>query len=526
MAAKIFISGVVSCLLLCATAAGATWYVPDDFATIQDAINASADGDTVIVRPGTYVENIDFMGKAITVMSWKGPDLTAIDGSKGGSVVTFNSGEGPDSTLTGFCITNGSSAMGGGIYCKAASPTITGNIITANEVSMSGGGVYCDNDNATISHNTISDNRSDERGGGIECKANSTATIVSNTITRNFAEYCGGGLTCDFTSTMVIRGNTFSENATDGFGGAILCDLSDPLIDSNIFCDNFAIHSGGAIYGHESDISLINNVITENSTLFFAGGVLLDGLSSSTLTCNTITSNRADAVWGGGLCFWDEASATIKNTIFWGNEAPQGSQIAVAVNTGLPSSMTIDFCDVQGGETDLYVHPGCLYNWGANMIDSDPLFGDPDSRDYHLTFTSPCRGAGDPFLGLPFTDFEGDPRVVQGATSMGADEFYYHLYHTGEAFPGGSVDMKVVGLPWTPAFIIMGSGLLDPPWTTPYGLFHLKWPFQFNLIGTISQSGILAYTGTIPISWAPGSEVPFQALTSGKLTNLMVLTIE
>ena len=73
-----------------------TWYVPDDFpGGIQAAISdpSVVDGDTIIVRPGTYYENLDFLGKAITLKSEMGPDLTIIDGGWDASVVTFQSGE-------------------------------------------------------------------------------------------------------------------------------------------------------------------------------------------------------------------------------------------------------------------------------------------------------------------------------------------------------------------------------------------------------------------------------------------------
>ena len=86
-------------LLPSALLAQTTWYVPDDFATIQAGIDGSANGDTVIVRDGTYVENINFNGKAITLKSENGPVTTIIDGNQAGTVVTFNSGEGNGSVL-------------------------------------------------------------------------------------------------------------------------------------------------------------------------------------------------------------------------------------------------------------------------------------------------------------------------------------------------------------------------------------------------------------------------------------------
>src|SRR5437016_11786219 len=89
------------------TARAATINVPASQPTIQAAINAASNGDTVLVAPGTYRENINFMGKAITVTSSSGPSVTTINGGAAGSVVTFTSNEGTNSVLSGFTITNG-----------------------------------------------------------------------------------------------------------------------------------------------------------------------------------------------------------------------------------------------------------------------------------------------------------------------------------------------------------------------------------------------------------------------------------
>ena len=87
-------------ILICVptTSLSATLKVPSQYPTIQAAIGAAANGDTVLVEPGTYVENINFIGKAITVKADKGPLVTVIDGKNPtnpdyGSVVSFRSGE-------------------------------------------------------------------------------------------------------------------------------------------------------------------------------------------------------------------------------------------------------------------------------------------------------------------------------------------------------------------------------------------------------------------------------------------------
>jgi hypothetical protein len=87
--------------------AGTVIHVPVDQPTIQAGINAAVNGDTVLVAPGTYLENINFLGKAITVASAKGPRVTIIDGNKKDSVVIFDHKETTTSVLSGFTIQNG-----------------------------------------------------------------------------------------------------------------------------------------------------------------------------------------------------------------------------------------------------------------------------------------------------------------------------------------------------------------------------------------------------------------------------------
>jgi len=102
------VSQIFLFFLLISTAAIAqnTINVPADQPTIQAAINAAQNGDTVLVAPGTYSENINFVGKAVTVTSSGGRTVTTIDGHQAGTVVTFGTNEGQNSVLSGFTITN------------------------------------------------------------------------------------------------------------------------------------------------------------------------------------------------------------------------------------------------------------------------------------------------------------------------------------------------------------------------------------------------------------------------------------
>jgi len=119
-------------------------FVPDDYATIQDAINAVSIEGEIIVRNGIYLENISFSSKLITVRSENGAENTVIDGQAAGSVVTFSTGEGTSPVLDGFTIKNGSAELGGGIYCNGALPTIS-NCTIRNNTALGGydGGIHC-----------------------------------------------------------------------------------------------------------------------------------------------------------------------------------------------------------------------------------------------------------------------------------------------------------------------------------------------------------------------------------------------
>jgi len=156
-------------------------HVPDDYATIQDGIDAATEGDTVVVANGIYKGlgnvNLDFKGKAIEVKSQNGPGECIIDCENKDDTrgFHFHNGEISDSVLAGFTIKNG-----------RASPNWPGYF---------GGGIWCDNNSSPrIMNNVIVDNWSGWGGGGIACMHDSSPIIVNNTIRGNTAKKDGGNL--------------------------------------------------------------------------------------------------------------------------------------------------------------------------------------------------------------------------------------------------------------------------------------------------------------------------------------------
>ena len=509
---------VCALVALYGTAFSATIYVPDNFPTIQNAINASVNGDTVIVRPGTYLENIDFVGKAVTVTSEKGAEETTIARVTNGiSIVTFKSGEGTGSVLNGFRITNGICDRGGGIRCIGSSPSLTNNIIVLNEAHTSdgrGGGIYCRNSDPLIRHNIIESNFA-WGGAGIYCEM-SSPVIDGNLIFLNQAMVldakggsggpAGSRNRPQYRTAFPLRSHagTGGKMTVWGLGGGIYCTGGRPLIVGNRIVKNDCAEAGAGIY-------------CGKATVFISG--------------NTIDSNRCFYHYGGGGICCDESNLTVVNTILWGNHLYTWPEIWITM-WRLPSICKISYSDVDGGHSSCWVEPGCTLDWGSGMINADPLYADRAGNDLHLTWPSPCRNTGDSSAVVGHYDFEGDPRVVD-TVDMGADEFYYHLYSVGDVLPGASITIKVVGIPGLPALLALGTAIQDPPFPTPQGKLWLKLPLAKSwLLGSIPGDGIRTHDAPVPSGWPSGSTHPFQALVgpwgcvSSSLTNLHVLTVK
>jgi hypothetical protein len=547
----------VAILFIPALTFSATIHVPDHYPTIQQAIDAAMDGDTVLVAPGTYVENIQFLGKAIIVRGEQGAYLTFIDGGQPkdpdhGSVVHFNQNEGWDSVLEGFTLMNGTGTgnianrNGGGILCgHFTSPTIRNNVIMEC-FADAGGGMMCDPDSGPlVTGCTFLDNTATYDGGGI-CGYICYADIIGNTISGNTAKDGAGVYLVSVHSFKFndIRGNTASNEG----GGAY---MSMDLIDSNRITDNKAL-SGGGIYCL-GDGSVMNNTILRNEAIR-GGGICFEGSEMEaannivaenqaeegggiyfswyyTTICSKLANNVFTRNWalkGGGIhCSFGQENRPLEvtNSVFWENDRHE-MYLGWSFGSG---AMNISYSDVEGGLDAVHLEGNFTLNWGPGMIDADPLFADPDHDDFHLTFNSPCQDSGDDTAVLDPYDFEGDPRIAYGFVDMGADEFYTHLYCMGDFTPGGSIEGKLVGLPGTsPVGLFFGSGVLDPPVPTMWGNFYLQAPWLMFPLVPIPSNGVLVLPAMIPATPPAPYDLPMQALIGldpDSLSNLFVLEV-
>ncbi len=438
--------------------------------SIQAAIAASFDGDRVLVRPGTYLQTIDFAGKAITVLATGGPTRTTIDATGlGGPVVRFHAAEGPGSLLRGFSITGGRNLapfrQGGGISgqdflneltstariedCRiygnagligggaAGNFTIRRTSIYDNEaLTGDGGGLW---GGSSLEHCVVADNRAVEgEGGGIFVREAAAAfahcVIVAN---RSNAVGRGGGIYVDGSATL---------------------DLFRSLVVENEACSDLHASNGGGIY--------------------VAGGL--------SLRFSTVAANRTSglAPGTGGIHGFVNAS----NSIIWEN-----------TNAELFNALSVSWCDVSEPTP------------GIGNFNDDPLFTAPAAGDYHPVSTSPTTDAGDPSL----TDSDDGSRADIGAylaRPLGVRENTTPAEWMTPAFPeipvrfGGEqrwsvrTDAGLAGLAWallgsitgtSPGTSVLGVQIpLNPDGYFRYSTLHLNTLPLASSLGTLDGLGV------------------------------------
>ena len=338
--------------------------VPDEYLTIQAAIDAAVDGDAIIIADGTYTgtgnKNLDFGGRAITVRSENGPESTTIDCQNYDRGFYFQTGEGQDSIVAGFTIINGSTDLGAGIRCDISSPTIDNCIFKSNTAANTGGGIYAGSSSPVVTNCAFEENRAGDHAGGI-CLSHSNA---------------------------LISGCVFIRNV----------------------CDNFSADGGAILIASDTSATIVNCLFVGNSAAESGGAIRIDRSSPTIINC---TFNGNSTGIGGAIHNAPYASPIITNCIFWGNSAYSGDEID---NNG-DCHPTISYCDIEGG----WNGPKVVNRSGSSTIDgggniaADPLFIDavnPDlyARNYGLSDGSPCIDAAME-LGVD-DDIEGNIRPI------------------------------------------------------------------------------------------------------------------
>mgnify|MGYP000893591640 CR=1 FL=1 len=230
---------------------GATHLVPEEYATIQAAIDAAAVGDTVLIGPGTYRgegnREIELRGRDIVVTSRTGPEDTIIDCEYAGRGFFIHERETRAARVVGLTITHGATApgdpggsLGAGIACSLSSPTISDCCIYECYSFSDGGGLGFVVFEGVVERCLIAGCYA-ERGGGVWVQVGESE-IRDCVITGNFAQD-GGGICFGGTGPNRLFGSTVAANFAV-FGGGILA-ANPLLLDKCVVWDNCTFGGDG-----------------------------------------------------------------------------------------------------------------------------------------------------------------------------------------------------------------------------------------------------------------------------------------
>ena len=273
----------------------AVYYIPDNFVKIQDAIDASVSGDMVMVRPGTYHENLSLREKAVSLISTDGSQTTVIDGGGADSVVDIYRAGGAV-RLEGFTITNGAADVdGGGINMYWTSLIVRDCVITGNTAARWGGGVAVRQFAGFTAYDSVIENNHALSGGGLYVQT--------------------GGL---FIHRTQILNNTATE-----FGGAVFSSgwVSNPNLHDSVVAGNTARYGGGFYsWGNSADARATNSIITDNVAEYGAPFYTRGG--GFYARNSTITRNTATVEGGGGYADAETNYVRSINSVIYQNSGP------------------------------------------------------------------------------------------------------------------------------------------------------------------------------------------------------------
>jgi Putative zinc- or iron-chelating domain len=428
---------LLAALLVAPTAAAATLNVPSQYASISAAVTAAANGDTIVVAPGTYSNASDLsimLTKSITIESSAGAATTIIDCSSSYFVYIE-----ANATIRGFTIENSNSGDLSPVNFET-SGTVDQCVFSNNSnFGGNGGAISTNGGTATVSSCTFDANS----GSGAISSSGGSVTVTNSSFTNgNAAEGGGGGAFNVNTGTITVSDTTFDHNTGGGqaggaiymrngaftctncaftnnsgsYGGVALCGaqgIDTPCAFYNtLFKGNTASISGGVLAGEggssgTTTLEAVDSIFVGNTAA--SDGAAIDGVTAGSAPVrmtlmndsfygNGVTSGTATGVISGG----HTTTTTITNTILYGDPGPRELSTVNA-----PTSLSVSYTDI--------ADPG---HAGSNgNLSVSPAYVDVAASDLAITSSSPCAFVGTA-TGAPATDYNGN--AWTGGVSMGA----------------------------------------------------------------------------------------------------------
>jgi predicted outer membrane repeat protein len=247
--------------------------VPEDYATVQAAIDSSDSGTVILIAPGTYVENLEIK-RAVTLKGDGAANSVVIDGNQQGSVVSIYKLDDAEVRLENLRLQDGTGhapepelnplpgTQGGAIWCFWSTVYVTDCLLVSNQCQGEGGAVYLRGATATFDECAFSGNDSGRNGGAIySFGAFDPLSITNCTFETNTSANRGGAIYAERGQELLLTGCVLAGNVSDGDGGAVGTDDSMVSILSCTFVENRPSGSGAIVWIQNSVSSSIRNSI-------------------------------------------------------------------------------------------------------------------------------------------------------------------------------------------------------------------------------------------------------------------------
>ncbi|MBD3219726.1 hypothetical protein GF314_00665 [bacterium] len=372
----IWLAGLLAALLATAPfSAARTIAVPDDHATIGDALLGAEAGDFVLVSCGVYRERNLRVPSGVTLWSATlQPDCVVIDAQGRGRVFIF---EDCDSTtaVVGFTLRGGRTTHDGGlVVARDAAVRLSRCRFEAGEA---------------------------QRGGAFACRGERSPRLEECVFTGNAARTLGGAVLWRSTAPGRMIGCRFSSNMAIGGGALAVSAGTDLRLERTRLVANEAGNVGGAVWVGGGELELRDCVLARNVGGLGGSAMAIAGGRPRLVGC-TITGNLADA---------DGAAVTLVRGGLVGERTLLAYNTPAAVDGTPTVAVELAACNIYGHPGGDWAGPAAGFAGRRENFSADPLFCRPVTPDYALRGGSPCLPGGR----------GGATTVLVGATGRGCD---------------------------------------------------------------------------------------------------------